>query len=213
VLVSLPLTLALLLAWAWRLGLWARFLWLVARLELRLVPAHPDGAAGLGFIGYSARAFSVLAIALGALAAGTVANDINAGATLSSYYHFTGAFVAAVVVMLNAPLLFFFKNLLEAWRRGTMEYSVLADRFGREFERKWFSRTAQFGEGVLEQQDFSAATDLYQVVDRVYAMRLVPLHLKSVAMQAGATLLPFLPVTLMALPFDDVVSRLAGLLF
>jgi len=25
--------------------------------------------------------------------------------------------------------------------------------------------------------------------------------------------LPFLPVTLMALPFDDVVSRLAGLLF
>ena len=213
VLVSLPVTLALLLGWVWRLGLWARFLWLMARLDLRLVPVHPDGAAGLGFVGYSSRAFAVLAVALGTLAAGTVANGINAGATLSSYYHFTGAFVAAVVVLLNLPLLFFFKNLLEAWRRGTMEYSVLADRFGREFERKWFSRTAQFGESVLEQQDFSAATDLYQVVDRVYSMRLLPVHTKSLLMQAGATLLPFLPVTLMAVPFDDVVSRLAGLLF
>jgi len=38
-------------------------------------------------------------------------------------------------------------------------------------------------------------------------------HTKSLLMQAGATLLPFLPVTLMAVPFDDVVSRLAGLLF
>jgi hypothetical protein len=210
-LVSVPVTLALLLGWAWRLGLWARFLWLMSRLELRLVPVHPDGAAGLGFVGYSARAFTVLAVALGALAAGTVANEINAGATLESYYHFVGAYVAAVVVLLNAPQLVFFGNLLEAWRRGTMEYSVLADRFGREFERKWFSRTARFDEGVLERQDFSAATDLYQVVDRVYSMRLFPLHIRSIVTQAAATLLPFLPVTLMAVPFDDVVSRLAGL--
>jgi hypothetical protein len=187
-------------------------LWMMSRLELRLVPVHPDGAAGLGFVGYSARAFTVLAVALGTLAAGTVANEINAGATLESYYHFAGAYVAAVVVLLNAPQLVFFGNLLAAWRRGTMEYSVLADRFGREFERKWFSPTAQFGEGVLERQDFSAATDLYQVVDRVYAMRLFPVHIRSLVMQAAATLLPFLPVTLMAVPFDDVVSRLAGLL-
>lgn len=212
-LVSLPVTLALLLGWVWRLGLWARFLWRMASLDLRLVPVHPDGAAGLGFVGYSSRAFAVLAVALGTLAAGTVANDIHAGATLSSYYHFTGAYVAGVLVLLNAPQLVFFGTLLQAWRRGTMEYSVLADRFGREFERKWFSRTAPFGESVLERQDFSAATDLYQVVDRVYAMRLLPVHTKSLLMQAGATLLPFLPVTLMAVPFDDVVSRLAGLLF
>lgn len=211
--VSLPVTLALLLGWVWRLGLWTRFLWLMARLDLRLVPVHPDGAAGLGFIGYSARTFTVLAVALGTLAAGSVANGIHAGAALPSYYHFAGAYVAGVVLLLNAPLLFFFGNLLRAWRRGTMDYGVLADRFGREFERKWFSRAQPVDQSVLEQPDFSAATDLYQVVDRVYAMRLVPLHVKSILMQGGATLLPFLPVALMAVPFDDVVSRLAGLLF
>ena len=36
-LVALPLLLVLLLGWFWRFFLWARYLWLVSRLELRLV--------------------------------------------------------------------------------------------------------------------------------------------------------------------------------
>jgi hypothetical protein len=32
-----------------RLALWFFFLWRVSRLELRLVPTHPDRAGGLGF--------------------------------------------------------------------------------------------------------------------------------------------------------------------
>lgn len=49
-LVSLPLLLTLLLGWVWRLALWTRFLYGLARLDLELVPAHPDRAAGIGFI-------------------------------------------------------------------------------------------------------------------------------------------------------------------
>jgi hypothetical protein len=56
-LVSLPLLLVLLLDSIWRLVLWARFLLLVSRLDLNLVPVHPDKAAGIGFIGYSVRGF------------------------------------------------------------------------------------------------------------------------------------------------------------
>jgi hypothetical protein len=52
-LVSLPLLFLLLLGWLWRVGLWARFLWLMSRIELRLVPSHPDGAGGLGFLSTS----------------------------------------------------------------------------------------------------------------------------------------------------------------
>jgi hypothetical protein len=65
---------------------------------------------------------------------------------------------------------------------------------------------------MMDRPDFSSATDLYQVVDRVYAMWLVPFHAKSVIMLAVAAMLPFIPVALIALPFDVLVDKLAGLL-
>jgi hypothetical protein len=74
--VSLPLLLLLLLGWIWRLCLWSRFLWLVSRLDLHLIPAHPDHAAGLIFVGHSLRALSVLALALGTILAGGAANNL-----------------------------------------------------------------------------------------------------------------------------------------
>ena len=61
-------------------------------------------------------------------------------------------------------------------------------------------------EGILERPDFSAATDLYQVVDRVHEMRLLPVDLPSVGVLAIATLLPFVPVVLMNMPFDVIVG-------
>ena len=48
--VSLPLFQFLLLRWYFRLFVWARFLWQVSRIELRLVPTHPDRCGGLGFL-------------------------------------------------------------------------------------------------------------------------------------------------------------------
>jgi hypothetical protein len=48
--VCMPLFRFLLLRWLWRLALWCVFLWRVSRLELRLVPTHPDRAGGLGYL-------------------------------------------------------------------------------------------------------------------------------------------------------------------
>ena len=212
-LVSLPVMLCLLLSWLWRLCLWVRFLYLVSRLQLRLIPVHPDGAAGLGFVGYSSQAFAILAIALGALVAGGVANSIYAGASLTSYHYLVLFFVGGIVLFFNLPLLVFVDQMLQAWRRGTLQYGGLADRFGLEFERKWLQDPDIARESMMDRPDFSSATDLYQVVDRVYAMWLVPIHTKSVIMLAVAAFIPFIPVALMALPFDVIVDKLAGMLF
>lgn len=212
VLVSLPILLCLLLSWLWRLCLWVRFLYLVSRLKLRLIPVHPDGAAGLGFVGYSSQAFSILAVAFGALVAGAIANSIYAGASLSSYHFLVLLFVLGVVLVFNLPHFVFLGQMLQAWRRGTLQYGGLADRFGLEFERKWLHDKAIRQESMMDRPDFSSATDLYQIVDRVYAMWLIPVHPKSVIMLAIAALIPFIPVALMALPFDVLVEKIAGLL-
>ncbi|GGI52848.1 hypothetical protein [Oxalicibacterium solurbis] len=212
-LVSLPLLLASMLGWLWRLLVWTRFLWKMSRMNLRLVAVHPDGAAGLGFLGYSSHVFALLACALGVLGAGHVGNALLHGASLGTQYVFALGFAAGVVVLLNLPLLVFTPHLLHAWRIGTIEYGILADHFGRDFERKWLNRMQPLDSKVLEQPDFSAAADLYQIVDRSHDIHLLPLHLKSVMLMTIAALLPFMLVALMTIPVDIVVDKLIHLLF
>ncbi len=140
-LVSLPLLLTLILSWLWRWFLWARFLWFMSRLDLQLVPSHPDRAGGLRFTAYSISASVPFGIALGALTAGDVANAVvHQGAPLLGYRYHVVEIVAVSVMFFTAPLLVFFRQLLSAWRRGVFEYAALADRFGHQFERRWFGR-------------------------------------------------------------------------
>src|SRR5690606_7503102 len=74
--VSLPIFQFILYRWYFRLFIWARFLWQVSRLELSLVPTHPDGAGGLGFLSLVVPAFTPLLLAQGTLYAGMIANRI-----------------------------------------------------------------------------------------------------------------------------------------
>jgi hypothetical protein len=212
-LVSLPLLLVLFFGWLWRLFLWGRFLWCMSRLDLRLIPAHPDHAAGLQFVGYSLRAFSLLGLALGAIGAGMVANRVvHAGASPTAYIHFVVALVVCVVVLFNGPLLVFTAKLFYAKWRGMFEYGALALSEGQQFERKWLNRAGSIDASVLEAPDFSATTDLYQVVSNVYAMGVIPIDLRNLVLLMLATLLPFAPVALIAVPFDVVLTKLSELL-
>lgn len=52
--VSNPIMQFLLLRWYLRIFIWARFLWRVSRIDLALLPTHPDRNGGLGFLGASA---------------------------------------------------------------------------------------------------------------------------------------------------------------
>jgi hypothetical protein len=46
----------------------------MSRFDLNLIPTHPDHAAGLAFVGYSVRAFSIVALAAATIVAGRFAN-------------------------------------------------------------------------------------------------------------------------------------------
>jgi hypothetical protein len=213
VLVSLPLLLILFFGWMWRMFLWTRFLRLMSRLDLRLIPVHPDYAAGLKFVGYSVRAFSVLGFALGVIVAGRIANNIlQQGEPPADFIYVIVGLTVFVVALFTGPLLVFMGKLLRVWQRGTLEYGALADKLGRQFERKWFDRAHSVDEKVLGVQDFSAMTDLYQTVSNVYNMFFVPVDLKSLALLIVATLLPFLPVALMTVPLNVLLAKLASLL-
>jgi hypothetical protein len=211
-LVSLPLLLALFLGWLWRVLLWTLFLWRVSRLELRLVPAHPDHAGGLLFVAESMRAYWVLAFAAGAVVAGSVANGVlHAGHTLADYRIDVAAVAIFAVVAFGGPVLILSKVLVRARRRGILKYGAVATALGREFEEKWLNEPVRAD--ALEVQDFSATNDLFATVANVYNMNLVAADLKSVATLAVMALLPFIPVVVLAVPIDVLVERISRLLF
>jgi len=68
--VSLPAFQFLLCRWYFRIFIWARLLWQVSRIQLNLVPTHPDRVGGLGFLATTSYAFVPLLMAHGALFAG-----------------------------------------------------------------------------------------------------------------------------------------------
>ena len=168
---------------------------------------------GLGFIGSSLRPYSIVALAVGTVMAGRVANAVlHEGASFFAFRYLMAGGVAVVALLFAGPLTVFSGNLLRVWRRGLRDYGGLASDLGHEFERKWFARDRRVDARVLDAPDFSATTDLYQVASNVYDMRFVPIDLKSLILLVGAALLPFAAVALMVTPMDLVFSRLRELL-
>ena len=209
-LVSLPLLLVLLLGWLWRIALWTRFLWLMSRMKLRLIPSHPDRAAGLMFVGYSLEAFVPLAFALGVLGAGEVLNQvIHRGAPPEQFKYLATGVALFAVILFAAPVLVFVRPLIQEHRRGILAYGAFALRVGEQFERKWLSGQAVDAE-TLHDRDFAPTNSLYSITGRAFQMRRMPFEARSVLLLAGTTLLPFVPAALFALPLDVVVRKLGG---
>jgi hypothetical protein len=211
--ISLPLLLGLLLAWLWRLGVWFRFLWRMSHMGLYLVAAHPDRAGGLQFLAYSPRILSTLALPIGIVVAGTLANKVIAGASPIGH-EATPIVTAAVTLLLFAtPPLVFTRALLVAWRMGVYRYGDLAARAGEVFEARWFAEGKEVDADLLERPDFSATTDLYAIVANVYAMRTAIYDIPGLLSIVIATVLPFVPIWLSAIPFSTLVNHLVDALF
>jgi hypothetical protein len=212
-LVSLPLLLVLLLSWLTRFVLWVRLLGQVSRLELRLVASHPDHAAGLGFVGHSVRAFSGVALAIATIAAGYSAHMVLLGGSLpTSQIIFDACLLVTVAALFTAPLLVFTPVMMTAWRRAASEYGALAAQMGVTFEDKWLGQVRRLNDTALGQPDFSSTTDLYSVVSNIYQMRLIPIDITSLEILGIVMLLPFVPVVLLIVPVNEVLTDLKALL-
>ena len=116
------------------------------------------------------------------------------------------------MVLFGAPPLVFIRPLQAAWQRGIHRYGSFANGLGLRFERKWLCRPA-VEEPALAAPDFSALNDLYQAVGNVYAMRVVPVDVQSIAVLGVATAMPILVVALTSLPLDVLGKFIRDLMF
>jgi hypothetical protein len=212
--VSLPIFQFLLVRWYFRLFIWTRFLWQVSRIELSLVPTHPDRVGGLNFLSNTVYAFAVLAVAHGAVLAGTLANRIFfVGAQLIQFKAEIAVVVVLMLCIVFGPLLVFAPQLAAAKRKGLREYGTLAERYVREFDAKWLRGGAPADEPLVGSADIQSLADLGNSYEVVRTMRILPITRDAVVRLAAATLVPIVPLLLTMMPLEELLKKLAGILF
>ena len=212
--VSLPFFQFLLCRWYFRLFIWMRFLWQVSRIDLALVPTHPDRLGGLGFLAGIVNAFALLALAHGALLAGQIANRIfYVGAALPQFKVEIALVVIFMLCLVFGPLLVFSLQLAQAKRIGLREYGTLAQRYVREFDTKWLRGGAPVDEALVGSGDIQSLADLGNSYEVVRSMRIAPVTRDAVVTLAVATLLPIVPLGLTMMPLEELIKTLVGVLF
>jgi len=181
VFVSIPMVQFLLLRWYMRLLIWFRFLWRVSRINLKLIPTHPDRAAGLGFLGQSAYAFGPILFAQGALLAGLVAGRVlYMGESLLSFKLQIGGFVLFFVLAILGPLAMFTPQMARAKRKGLADYGLIGQRYVESFEQKWVLRDPAPSDELRGAADIQSLADLGNSYALVREMRSVPFGLTTV---------------------------------
>jgi hypothetical protein len=214
VFVSIPLFQFILLRWYLRMFIWFRFLWHVSRLNLHLVPTHPDRSAGLAFLGKSAYAFGPILFAQGAVLAGIVASRVlYRGESLLSFKLQIAGFVAFFVLMVLGPLLMFTPSLARAKRKGLADYGLLAQRYVDGFEQKWVLTDVAYAEELLGAADIQSLADLGNSYALVRDMRSVPFGLEDISRLAAATAAPLLPLLLTIFSPDELFMRVIKVVF
>jgi hypothetical protein len=211
--VSRPIFGALLAAWLWRLALVFVLLKRIARLDLSIVPTHPDGAGGLGFLKDVPKAFSLLAFATSAVVASRLAHDvIYHGATLQSLKAVLTAFVVLVVAICVAPLLALAGPLAAAKRRALLEYGALVGKHGRLVRQRWILGEAPADDGLLQAAEIGPVADTLAVYEAVGRMRAVPFGKSTLLGIAVPTLIPIVVLLSTQVPIKEVLKKIVGAL-
>lgn len=213
VFVSLPIFQFILLRWYMRLWIWFRFLWQVNRIDLNLLPTHPDRCGGLSFIGKTSYAYGPILFAQGAILAGMVADRVlYGGESLLSFKFQIGGFIVFFVVVILGPLLMFTPRMARTKRKGLADYALFAQRYVESFDQKWVRRVSP-SEELLGTGDIQSLADLGNSYDIVREMRVVPFGLQDVIRLAIASAAPLMPLLLTIFSFEELAMRVIKVVF
>ena len=211
--VSLPLLHFMLLRWYYRLWIWGRLLLQISKIDLALVPTHPDQTGGLGFMSLSVNCFVPVALVHGVLLAGWAGDRIfTHGAALMDFKIEIALLVVLVEALIIGPLLIFVPMLGNTKRLGRWEYGALAERYARLFDHKWLRGGAAADEPLLGSADIQSLADLSNSYDVVRTMRLTPFTAASVIVIAAAALAPILPLILTMMDAKELIKKLFSIL-
>jgi hypothetical protein len=211
-LVAIPLLGYLMLRALWRYMIWVWLMRRIARLELRLVASHPDGAGGLRFLGQNANAFTSLAFAMSVTVAGYILKGLDSGALSTEIYGWMmSAWAAIIVGLFSAPMLAFAKPLTALKIRTRLAAAARATVNQRAAEREVFGRNfAGWQPGDPEEPP--ADKDAAKIDEAAKKLSTLPFSRAAIVPLGAAALLPLVLVGATQLPFKELFKAAKGLL-
>jgi len=213
VFLSIPIFQVNLLRWYLRLVIWWRLLWQIARLNLQLVPIHPDRCGGMSFLGRGAFLFGPILFAEGAVLAGVIGNRVlNAGDSVLTYKFYAAGAVVFCLLIILGPLVMFTPALLRSKRAGFGDYGVFSASYVDAFEQKWIQPPPAYRKSALGSADIQSLADLSNSYAIVREMRVVPFSTQDMINLAAVTLAPLIPLVLTVIPAKDLFARAIKLL-
>jgi len=213
VVVARPIYQFVMLRWLWKLLTWSRLLFRASKMDLSLQPAHPDRAAGLGFVGLTHGAFAPLVFAVMTGSAGMLANLVLAGQVdLPALKWLMPTLLLVILLIFIGPLFVFMPQLIQLKREGQYNYGALAARYAREFDAKWIRGQAAPDESLVGSADIQSMADMGGTLEPVVGMRILPIDFATIRLLVGAAALPLLPVLCLKVPVSELLQRVFGLL-
>ena len=211
--VSVPVAQFISLRWTFRLFVWWRFLWQVSRLDLNLVPTHPDRSCGLGFLDGTVFAMAPFLLAQSCLLSGYLANRLlHESAKLPDHYVEIGALALLLYLLALGPLCVFTPVLLRARRLGLGTYGRLASEYVIAFDRKWTGGQRPTEEPLLGTADIQSLADLANSFAIVQSITPFPFGRNSLVGLAVIIALPVLALFLTMFSPQELASRLVQIL-
>jgi hypothetical protein len=212
--VGRPIFIVLLLGWLWRVILLGIALKRIAKLDLAIVPTHPDRAGGLGFVERFPAGFSLVVFVNAMVLASGWAHDAEFHAldVHSLVPMMVAALVVALVVYLS-PYLVFFGPLSRAKKQALLDYGALVARHGAAVRDKWILGDAKVDEPLLSAPEVGPVADTVALYEAVQRMRPVPLGRQALLAIVLPVLIPFIGVLAIQIPIKELLGGLAkGLL-
>ena len=214
VLVSLPLFQFIWLRWYFRLFIWARLLWQISRLDLNLIPTHPDGSCGLGFLGQIVFTLAPFLVAHSVLLSGFIANRIiYAGTRLPDYRLEIVVLAVLLFFVALGPLLIFTPRLIQERRAAVYSYGSLASEYVNQFDKKWIQGQRPADEALIGNPDIQSLADLANSFNVVQHIVPFPFGKESLIFLTCLIIFPLLPLLLTMFSAQELAERLLKVLF
>jgi hypothetical protein len=207
--VARPVFVVLALGWLWRIVLVAVLFRRLGRLDLSLVPSHPDRNGGLGFVRKLPSALFLVTLAISAVLASRWMHDVVYHAqSLAALKLPFATFVVLWSAMLLSPLFLLAPSIAAMKRRALLDYGALIGEHGRLVHRRWILRRPVPPSELMDAPELGPVADTAAIYEAVAKTSLLPLGKSTLMMVLVPIALPMLFVVTQQIPLREVLLKL-----
>jgi len=204
-----PVFTILLLGWFWRVCLLFTMFHRISKLDLALVPAHPDGMGGLGFLQKLPKAFILVTLAMSAvLASRWIHDSLYHQIALDSLKLPLLSFSVLWGLIILMPLFVFSSKMISTRKKAMRQYSALLAEHGRLIHQKWILGQKIGEPDILDAPELGPSADIQTIYAAVKNMRITPIGKSCIMPIIAPIVLPMIIVTATQIPLMKILTAL-----